>query len=374
MKVFALIVAAGFGQRFGGNIPKQFCSVGGFVPLIRSVETFFDCGFISGLVCVIPEQYSKIYNGLIHCISDGRLLSPVFGGSTRQRSVNCGLSALKRHNPDYVMIHDASRCYCSSALIERIYKQLKFGSEAVVPVINPVDSIRYNGKSVQRDAVSLVQTPQGFKYETIMRLHEKYTDEKFTDDASLCDKAGIKVSTVEGEHSNIKLTYKSDIPMGTYRTGYGYDAHRISDNPERQLYLMGLKIDGYVGLDGISDADVGIHSLIDAILGALCVGSIGDYFPEHDTKNQGARSTIFLEKCRKFLHAKNADITNIDTTIVCEEPKISRYSYEMKSIVANCLKIEPSIINIKGKTTEGLGFEGRREGISATSVVTVRMM
>lgn len=344
------------------------------MPLGRTVKTFLACDFISGLICVIPKQYSDVYSSLTNCISDNRLLSPVFGGCTRQQSVSFGLSALKSHNPDYVMIHDASRCYCSSALIERIYKQLKFGSEAVVPIINPVDSIRYNGKSIQRGAVGLVQTPQGFKYETIMRLHEKYTDEAFTDDASLCDKAGIKVSIVEGEHSNIKLTYRADIPMGTYRTGYGYDAHRISNNPERKLYLMGLEIDGYMGLDGVSDADVGIHSLVDAILGALCIGSIGEHFSENDTKNQGTRSTIFLEKCREFLHAKNADITNIDTTIVCEEPRISRYSDKMKSIIADCLKIDSSIVNIKGKTTEELGFEGRREGISATSVVTVRML
>lgn len=374
MQIFAVIVAAGSGQRFGGDVPKQFCMIGGVAPLLRSVQVFLACDFISGLVCVIPENYLGLYESLTADVNDGRLLSPVFGGRTRQSSVHAGLHAILGCEPDYVLIHDASRCLCNTGLISRVCEKLRDGSEAVIPVMVPVDSVRYNGKNISRDSVGLVQTPQGFKYETIMQLHSKYAREEFTDDASLCDRAGIMVDTVEGERSNIKITYKSDMFPAYYRTGYGYDAHRFSDNSARKLYLMGIEITNSHGLEGVSDADVGIHSVVDAILGALCLGSIGEHFPEHDASNLDVRSTLFLNHCRKLLQNANADIVNIDTTIVCEEPKISSYSADMKQVVAGCLEIDTSIVNIKGKTTEGMGFEGRKEGISATSVVTIRTM
>jgi len=374
LRIFAVIVAAGCGQRFGGGLPKQFCSIGGVVPLVRSIKLFLECEFISGVICVIPSGYMDVYSDLVIGIADTRLLPPVFGGDTRQKSVSCGLEAIAEHRPSYVMIHDASRCYCSCALLSRIYERISLGYEAVVPVISPVDSVRYADTAVSRDHVKLVQTPQAFRFETIRRLHKEYADRLVTDDASLCDLGGISVDTVEGDKNNIKLTYRTDIVSTTSRTGYGYDAHRFSDDPKRELYLMGVKIEGCRGLEGISDADVGIHSLVDAILGALCLGSIGEHFPEYVSKNKDARSSVFLEHCRMLLAQANADIVNIDTTIVCEEPRISSYADNMKKVIADCLKVETSLINIKGKTTEGMGFEGRREGISATSLITIRII
>ena len=374
MRVFAVVVAAGCGKRFGGKLPKQFCSIGGFVPLVQSVELFLKREFISGVVCVIPPGYVSTYSDLMASITDTRLLPPVFGGDTRQKSVYYGLEAIVGHHPSHVMIHDASRCYCCDAVLSRIYGCIKLGSEAVVPVIPPVDSVRCDGAAVSRDRIKLVQTPQAFRFETIRRLHKKYADRTVTDDTALCDFDGVSVDTVEGDRNNIKLTYRSDIIHAVSRTGYGYDAHRFSSNPARKLYLMGLEIAGYRGLEGISDADVGIHSLVDAILGALCLGSIGEHFPEHAQENKDISSSVFLEYCRKFLIQANADIVNIDTTIVCEKPRIADYSENMKKVIANCLKIDTAIINIKGKTTEGMGFEGRMEGISATSLVTIRTM
>ncbi len=374
MRVFAVVVAAGCGHRFGGGPPKQFCSIGGVVPLMQSIRLFLECEFISGVICVIPSRYVNTYNDLVAGIVDSRLLQPVLGGDTRQQSVSCGLEAIAKYHPSHVMIHDASRCYCRSTVLSRIYERIKLGSEAVVPVISPVDSVRCDDKSVSRDRVKLVQTPQVFRFDTIRQLHKKYADRVVTDDAALCDLEGVIVDTVEGDRNNIKITYRSDVASTISRTGYGYDAHRFSDDPKRELYLMGVKIVGYCGLEGVSDADVGIHSLVDAILGALCLGSIGEYFSEHSPKNKGVRSAVFLEHCRKFLAQANADIINIDSTIVCEEPRISDYSENMKHVIADCLKINPLIINIKGKTTEGMGFEGRREGISATSLVTIRII
>ena len=371
-RVIAIIAAAGKGTRFGGAVPKQFCDVGGGVPLRRSVELFLSLGFVSGVVCVIPEACEQIYESLVRDIKSGRLLPFVVGGLTRQKSVRNGLLAIKPRLPEYVLIHDACRCYCSRDVVSGVYGALLNGAEAVVPTIAPVDSVRCDGKSVSRSKIGLVQTPQGFRYETIAELHDRYANEEFADDASLCDRAGIEVVTVNGSIENKKITYRSDVQSITYRIGCGYDAHKFSGDASRKLYIMGQKIDGYPGLAGVSDADVGVHSLVDAILGALCLGSIGEHFPETDPKNEGIASTTFLEHCRELLVKHRASIVNIDTIIICEKPRISDYSENMKEIVARCLHIEPSIINIKGKTTEGMGFEGRGEGISAISVVTLR--
>ena len=371
-QVFVIIVAAGKGTRFGGRVPKQFCDMGGFVPVCRAVDLFLSLSFVSGVVCVISEACKRMYSDFVHDIKDGRLFPSVVGGLTRQKSVRNGLLAMRQQPPEYVLIHDACRCYCSTEVVERVYCALLDGAEAVVPTIAPVDSVRYDSKSVNRGKVELVQTPQGFLYKTIAELHDRYSSEEFADDASLCDRAGVKVVTVSGSIENKKVTYRSDIQSMIYRTGCGYDAHKFSDDPNRKLYIMGQKIDGYPGLAGVSDADVGMHSLVDAILGALCLGSIGEHFPENDSQNRNVCSRFFLEHCRELLVMHRTSVVNIDTTIICEKPKISDYSENMKEIVARCLHIEPSIINIKGKTTEGMGFEGRREGISAISVVTLK--
>ena len=371
--IFTIIVAAGQGSRFGNETPKQFCDMGGFVPLRKVVGLFLSFDFIKGVLCVIPEGYRKRYNELLTDISDDRLLPFVYGGDTRQESVENGLKDLQKYTPEYVLIHDACRCYCSKEIIYNVCNGLFSGAEAVVPAIKSVDAVRYDGKSIDKNQVEFVQTPQGFRYDKISKLHEKYANKEFADDASMCDCEDIEVVTVSGSIKNKKITYKSDIESKVYRTGYGYDAHKFSADKNRALYIMGEKIDGFPGLDGVSDADVGVHSLVDAILGALCLGSIGEQFPEDNPKNRNIRSLIFLEHCRKLLLRNNANIMNIDTTIICELPKISRYAGNMRRNIARCLGITPSIVNIKGKTTEGMGFEGRREGISATSILTLMM-
>ncbi|MBQ9335406.1 MAG: 2-C-methyl-D-erythritol 2,4-cyclodiphosphate synthase [Alphaproteobacteria bacterium] len=371
-KVVALIMAAGSGSRFGGEIPKQFCTIGGIVPIKEAVRLFLSLDFISGVICVIPESHRHTYVDLVADIADERLLPAVGGGETRQVSVLNGLRALERGSPDYVLIHDACRCYCSEKLICDIYGALLNGAEAVVPEIPPVDAVRHGGQYLDKQQVRLVQTPQGFRYEMILQLHKRYNNEQFADDASLCARAGVPVAAVQGEQSNRKVTYRNEVGTMEYRTGYGYDVHRFSDDPNRKLYLMGHLIDGYRGLEGVSDADGGIHSLVDAILGALCLGGIGSHFPSNDPSNKGVSSLVFLDYCREKLFENGADIVNIDTTIICEEPKISVYTSHMKKIISNCLKIEPAKINIKGKTTEGMGFEGRKEGIAAISVVMIR--
>ncbi|MDR3224226.1 MAG: 2-C-methyl-D-erythritol 2,4-cyclodiphosphate synthase [Holosporales bacterium] len=370
-RIFVVIAASGVGSRFVSALPKQFCLVRGVQPVRRSVDLFLSCDYIDGVVVVIPDGFQEIYKKSVAGINDSRLLASVVGGTTRKESVFTGLRAIREHSPDSVLIHDAVRCFCDPEIVGNVVGPLLAGEIAVIPAMVPVDSVRILGQQVDRNKISLIQTPQGFHFDTIYNLHEKYKDVEVGDDAALCDLGGIVVKIVSGSPTNKKITYRSDIDMRIIKIGLGYDAHRFSNDPNRELFLMGKKIDGYIGLDGVSDADVGIHSLVDAILGALCCGSIGERFDPTDSKWIGTDSKFFLDHCRRLLLDKKASIVNTDTTIVCEKPNIAAYSSEMKEIVAMCLGIDSSVINIKGKTTERMGFEGRCEGISAYSIATV---
>lgn len=278
----------------------------------------------------------------------------VAGGSTRQRSVRNGLIAAKSFHPSHTIIHDAARPYCSVSLIERVINELERGSLSAIPIIKSVDSVRVGGKMVDRDSISMVQTPQGFVFDTIYRLHEKYDGADMSDDASLFDLENMKVSFVEGEPTNKKVTYREDVITDAVRVGFGFDSHNLSKNPKRILKLCGVSIPDAPGLDGVSDADVAIHSLIDAILGATGRGSIGEIFPVDDPASKNADSMVFL---RKVL-SETFRIVNVDITIICDKPNISKYSYQMAKNISDCLGIDSSRINIKGKTTEGSSIVG----------------
>ena len=369
-KIYAVIAAAGLSKRFGSEYPKQFISLDGYSSIRKSVDLFLSNSDINGVVCVIPEGYYKDYLEIFRDVADLRLFTPVIGGDSRKDSIRQGLETLIDYHPDFVLIHDAARPYCDPQIIEDVISALKNGAKAVVPAVESIDSVRLNGKSVNRSDIKLIQTPQGFDFRTILGLHNKYRDLSVSDDAALCDLENIPVQLIEGDINNKKITYKSDIHT-CFKTGFGYDAHRFSTNPNRKLILMGCEIPNFIGLDGVSDADVGIHSLVDAILGALGEGSIGEHFPDNDPKNRNADSKTFLIYCKDLINKKKSIIINIDTTIICELPNISQFSKTMKKIISNCLNINENCINIKGKTTEGMGFEGRKEGISAYSIVTL---
>ncbi|MDR0695567.1 MAG: 2-C-methyl-D-erythritol 2,4-cyclodiphosphate synthase [Holosporales bacterium] len=382
--LWAVIAAAGAGRRYGSHAPKQFCEIGGATPIRRAVELVLQLEELDGVVCVIPLESTGRYETVLAGISDGRLIAPVFGGHTRSVSVLNGLQAIEQYNPRFVLIHDAARCFCSKDVLDAVVNAVtKDGARAVVPAIRPVDAVRmYLGDSagiqrcsVPKENVRLVQTPQGFCFKTIYELYKKHSGLTFEDDASLCDMDGVEVTIVDGDPGNIKITYSADTTKASsFRTGFGYDVHKFSMNPSRVLRLMGEIIPEHAGLDGISDADVGIHSLVDAILGALGAGSIGEHFPEDDVRFEGAESALFLEHCKELLKQADAYIVNIDTTIVCETPKIAVHSHRMRENIAISLGIAESSVNIKGKTTEGLGFEGRGEGISAYTTVMIGMI
>ncbi|MDR1609289.1 MAG: 2-C-methyl-D-erythritol 2,4-cyclodiphosphate synthase [Holosporales bacterium] len=371
-EVFAIIAAAGVGARYGGSLPKQFVGIGGKPPLRRSIDLMMSNEDVDGIVCAIPCGFEWAYESTCGDIKDPKLLHPVVGGASRGESVRLALDAIKECSPKYVLVHDAVRCYCSQKIVTSVVDSLKNGESAVVPAIRPVDSLMLRGSSIDRNEVHIVQTPQGFKYDVLCLLYEKYKTVELSDEASLCGLDDIRIHVVDGDVANKKLTYKSDVgECTTQRVGFGYDAHRFSCDGNRTLRLMGIEIPDHPGLDGISDADVGIHSVVDAILGPLGEGSIGEHFPINDSAWVGVDSGVFLEHCRKRLIRFNSEIVNIDTTIVCESPNIAAYAKAMKAAIARCLLIDESAINVKGKTTEGMGFEGRREGISAYSVAMI---
>ncbi|MDR1365133.1 MAG: 2-C-methyl-D-erythritol 2,4-cyclodiphosphate synthase [Holosporales bacterium] len=374
-KVIAIVAAAGSGSRYGSALPKQFVSVGGKSPLKRSVELLASVEEVDRIVCVIPDGFEAIYEVARCSAEQGKLLKPVAGGRSRGESVRLALEAIAEHSPEYVLVHDAARCFCPQTVVANVVSALISGESAVVPAVEPVDSMRLQGCSVNRGLLRAVQTPQGFRYNVLRALHEKYKDFELSDDATLCDIDNIPVCIVSGDAANKKLTHKNDAGYAaTHRVGFGYDAHRFSRDPSRKLRLMGIEIPGHRGLEGVSDADAGIHSIVDAILGALGRGSIGEHFPESAPAHQGADSRIFLKYCRELMVNCNADVVNIDATIVCESPNIATYAAAMKSEIAKGLLMDDRAVNVKGKTTEGMGFEGRREGISAYSVVTLRII
>ncbi|GHT88935.1 bifunctional enzyme IspD/IspF [Alphaproteobacteria bacterium] len=364
--IFVIIAAAGCGSRVSGCclLPKQFRNYHGKIVLRSVVETFAKLNDIDKIVCVVSDDSVDVYKEIFADFLDEKLLEPVIGGERRQDSVRNALNAIAKYEPDYVLIHDAARININEEVIELVINALKNGKKAVIPGIEPVDSVRISSEPVDRKDVILVQTPQGFDFKTIHELHNTHKDMNATDDAMLCSIDGIDVEVVKGDIKNQKLTYSEDFAPKN-RVGLGVDVHAFSSDENRKLFLMGVFIDGYRGLDGFSDADVAVHSIVDAILGALGKGSIGEHFSSLDSKFKNYDSKEFLKYCHDLLFECGYYIVNCDVTIICEEPRIVEYSNLMKKTVSECLNINENLLNVKGKTTENLGFIGRKEGIAA---------
>lgn len=343
-----MIAAAGSGFRFSGScgiFPKQFL-------FLESVlERFSSISDVNKIVCVVPGQYLDMF-------PSNDMVLFTCGAESRQASVFNGLKTLKEYSPTHVLIHDAARPYCSEDIIDRVIRKLFEGTQAVVPVISPVDSVRIHCKPVDKNSIFLIQTPQGFIFDLIYKLHEKYEKITVLDDASLCDLEGIDVNFVKGEALNKKITYKSDLLCCDFKVGFGFDSHEFSTEKSRKLKLCGVEIPDFPGLKGVSDADVAVHSIIDSILGAIGRGSIGEFFPETSEYSQNADSIEFLKIIARVMFNAFYMISNVDMTIVCNSPRISTYSQEMAKNIADCLMTDISSVNIKGKTTEGTRIEG----------------
>ncbi len=380
MRVYALIVAAGRGERAGGEEPKQYRQVGGKTVLRRSIESFLYHPAVEAVCVVVHTDDRELYQA---ATEDIRILAPVTGGECRQASVHNGLKALREIGPpDIVLIHDAARCFISQAVISRVIEGVRTGGEGAIPVLPLSDSIKRGTtqavESVDRSDLWRAQTPQGFPFEAILKAHEAGQGQNLTDDAAVATAAGLKVQMVEGDEANIKLTRPQDFAQaeerygaGEVRTGFGFDVHRFEDGDG--VILCGVPIPFGKKLKGHSDADVAMHALTDALLGATTGGDIGDHFPPSDPQWKDAPSEIFLKFAAERLRAMNGTIANLDLTIICEQPRIGPYRSQMQARLAEILGLGTDRINIKATTSERLGFTGREEGIAAQAVATVRI-
>lgn len=388
MHVAALIVAAGRGTRAAGqSVPKQYRMLGARPVLARAVESFAAHPLIGTVQVVIHPDDRPLYDSC--CGGIGALVrEPVQGGATRQESVRAGLHALADSTPDAVLIHDAARPLVDGETIGRVIEALAKldGAIAAIPEIDTLKRYGANGTiaaTVSREGLWRAQTPQGFHFAKVLAAHDAAaaagrTD--FTDDAAIAEWAGLRVGLVEGSARNMKLTSEEDFDLaerliateaaaGEIRTGTGFDVHRFGEGDH--VWLCGVRIEHDKRLEGHSDADVGLHALTDAILGALADGDIGQHFPPTDPRWAGEASHVFLRDAARRVTARGGRIVNVDITLLCETPRISLHRDAMRAAVAGILELDIARVSVKATTTEGLGFTGRREGIAAMASATV---
>ena len=363
----AVVVAAGRGLRAGGETPKQFTLYRG-KPLVRhSVEALAAAG-VAPIVVAISAGSAEM---AAECLAEVDV-TLVEGGATRQQSVRAGLERLAAAAPAAVLIHDAARPGLGSIMIERLLAALAEAPGAI-PVLPVVDSLyRETDGAVERDGLHLVQTPQAFRFDAILTAHRDWPGEPDAgDDAEVARAAGLEVRLVEGDEALRKVTYAGDLasPLPAYRTGFGYDVHRLVAGEE--LWLCGVRIEHSRGLAGHSDADVALHALTDAVLGAVAAGDIGEHFPPSDPQWRGASSDRFLAHAVALAAAKGYAVGHVDVTIVCEAPRIGPHKPAMRARLAAILGVEIGSVSVKATTTERLGFTGRGEGIAAQAAATL---
>ena len=382
MRVYALIVAAGRGERAGGEVPKQYRQLAGKTILRRSIDSFVCHPAVETVCTVIHEDDAELYEAAIEGI---RILAPATGADSRQGSVFNGLKALKETTapaPDIVLIHDAARCFVSQGVISRVIASVKSDGEGAIPALAISDSLKrgttHADKSVDRNGLWRAQTPQGFPFEMILKAHETCAGQELGDDAAVAEAAGLPVRIVEGDEANIKLTRPEDFILAEERfggletrTGFGFDVHRFEDGDG--VILCGVMIPFEKKLKGHSDADVAMHALTDALLGATGGGDIGDHFPPSDPQWKDAASEVFLRFAVDRVAALNGRISNVDLTIICERPRIGPYRSQMRARLAEILGLGTDRVSVKATTSERLGFTGREEGIAAQAVATVRL-
>jgi len=373
-RIAILIVAAGKGERAGLGVPKQYELLAGSPMLRRSAEAF--PGFPVQVV-IGPGQ-----DDLARTALAGLALAPaVTGGATRQDSVRLGLQALESRKPDFVLIHDAARPLVPPRVIANVIAALENGARGAVPMVAAADTLRRReGRAfalVPRDNLFRAQTPQGFRFGDILAAHRTHAGHPVTDDMALAELAGIAVEMVEGDEKNFKLTTKEDFIMaeallaGETRSAMGYDAHRFA--PGDHVWLCGVKVPHDHALEGHSDADAGLHALTDAILGCISAGDIGQHFPPTDERWRGASSDRFLAHANDLVKQKGGAVLHCDVTLICERPKIGPHREAMRARIAEILGLGIERVSVKATTTEGMGYTGRREGLAAQAVATVRL-
>jgi len=383
--VAAVVVAAGRGIRAGGELPKQYRLVAG-EPVIRSSLSLMAWhGEVGAVQAVIHPDDVAAYEAASKSL---KLLPPVFGGATRQASVRLGLEALSSRQPEIVLVHDAARPFCSAALISRAITACA-ATGAAIPALEVSDTIKsvdaagYVTGTLDRTQLRSVQTPQAFAFAALLDAHRRAAHagrEDFTDDAALAEWAGIKVAVFAGEAGNLKLTTDEDFAraearrvasLADLRVGNGYDVHAFGEG--NHVMLGGVHIPHDRGLLGHSDADVALHALVDAILGALADGDIGAHFSSDDPRWRGASSDHFLAFAADRVRTRGGRIAHLDLTIVCETPRIGPHRDVMRQRIATIADIAVERVAVKATTSEKLGFTGRGEGIAAYATATVRL-
>jgi 2-C-methyl-D-erythritol 4-phosphate cytidylyltransferase/2-C-methyl-D-erythritol 2,4-cyclodiphosphate synthase len=389
-KIVALITACGRGNRFnrGEGIPKQYLPLAGIPMLRHSILAFLNHPQVSDVLCVIHPDDVELYEQATIGLD---LLNPVFGGETRQSSIRIGLEELIDYKPNKVLIHDGVRPFVSKRIINGILEKLE-SHPAVIPAIAVEDTIKKIGDgkiewTLERENLWRAQTPQGFLYQDILNSHIAFKDLNFTDDSALNEYAGIPVAIVPGSQNNFKITTEEDYDRAKHmipfliddyreetRCGIGFDVHgfrKIENDEDNFIRLCGTEIEFDKKILAHSDGDVGIHALIDALLGAIGQGDIGEHFPPSEQKWKNCDSREMLKKVYEIIQKFSASILNIDLTIICEKPKILKYKNKMKEELSSILGISSQRINIKATTTEKLGFIGREEGIACQAIASV---
>ncbi|MFY0637593.1 bifunctional 2-C-methyl-D-erythritol 4-phosphate cytidylyltransferase/2-C-methyl-D-erythritol 2,4-cyclodiphosphate synthase [Maricaulis maris] len=382
MKIAAVIVAAGRGERAGGGVPKQYRELAGRRVLARCVYRLHHCGVFMSLIVVVNPLDREHIDAVEREL--GFRLDVIPGGATRTASVRAGLEAASQAGADAVFIHDAARPFVSPALIDRLVDALE-RHPAVIPALPVSDALCRVGDGgvmdapVSRDGLQAAQTPQAFHLAPLLDAYAQLGATALPDDAAVVRAAGGEVALVAGEADNFKLTTPEDFIRAERMlmsesitvTGQGFDVHRLE--AAEVMWLCGIEIRAGLGLVGHSDADAGLHALTDAVLGAAGAGDIGQHFPPSDPQWKGARSDAFLKHALTRLAQAGGEIVHADLTLIAERPKIGPHRDAMRTRVAELLGLPLQRVNIKATTTEKLGFAGRGEGLAAQAIITARL-
>jgi len=380
-----VLVAAGRGLRAGAGGPKQYREIGGVPVIYRAMEAFSIHGDVFAVQPVVNPDDSAMFTAAVAGLKHE---PPTNGGATRQASVLAGLEALAKHKPEIVLIHDAARPFVSAGVISRAIEAAS-RTGAAIPVVPVTDTIKVTSAdgnvadTPDRASLRIAQTPQSFRFDVILEAHRRAAKDgrsDFTDDAAIAEWAGLTVATFEGDVANMKLTTPEDFVreearlaslLGDIRTGTGYDVHAFGEGDH--VMICGVRVPHSKGFLAHSDGDVGLHALVDAILGALADGDIGSHFPPSDAKWKGASSDQFLKYAIERVTARGGRVANLEVTMICERPKIGPLRDTMRARIAEISGVDISRVAVKATTSERLGFTGREEGIAATASATIRL-
>lgn len=376
MTTTAIIVAAGKGERLGGGLPKQYRTIGGKPMLRWAAESLIRHPAVHSVRVVIGEGQQELASDALAGLDIGE---PIIGGAERSNSVRAGLDAIAG---DAVLVHDAARPFCPPQVIDRLLAALEF-HEGAAPVLSVSDTLARSGTTlgepVDRSGLVRVQTPQAARLAALRSAYAAWSGSPPTDETSVLRAAGMSVATVEGSAALDKITSAEDFAVADElavarlapRTGFGFDVHAFAG--EGPVMLGGIAVPHDRGLAGHSDADVVLHAITDALLGAAGLGDIGTHFPPSDPQWKGAASELFLAHAAELLRGRGAILDHVDCTIIAEAPKIGPQREAMRARIASILGLGIGQVSVKATTTEGLGFTGRREGIAAQAVASIRM-